>query len=235
MSASKDGKLWRCQFYYKDWQGIRKKKNKRGFRTKSEAEQWERDFLQQHSGDLSVKFGNFVEKYMEDEKPKDIPPKPKKPKEVETFEQLKPGFDQMKKHYGKIRRNEDTIDALKSAIETCTPFFGYFEKRDYQKSIEELESKNRNEHSAEKHIAMQYGFPDVDSFMKTFNHAKKVNEAYVKKLSDWNDKYGDCAESEIKPRKSLQEQLDEAKKRVEEQKQNHKEKKISKSRGMSIE
>ena len=23
MSATRDGKMWRCQFYYEDWQGIR--------------------------------------------------------------------------------------------------------------------------------------------------------------------------------------------------------------------
>lgn len=45
MAATRDGKMWRCQFYYKDWQGVSRKKNKRGFKTKSEAEQWERDFF----------------------------------------------------------------------------------------------------------------------------------------------------------------------------------------------
>lgn len=48
MNLSKDKKTgkWLCQFYYTDWQGNRKKKFKRGFRTKSEAEAWARDFLQ---------------------------------------------------------------------------------------------------------------------------------------------------------------------------------------------
>ena len=26
MSATRDGKMWRCQFYYKDWQGVSYKK-----------------------------------------------------------------------------------------------------------------------------------------------------------------------------------------------------------------
>ena len=34
MPATRDGKLWRSQFYYKDWQGVRRKKNKRGLRQK---------------------------------------------------------------------------------------------------------------------------------------------------------------------------------------------------------
>ena len=50
MPATRDGKTWRCQFYYEDWQGVRHKKNKRGFKTKAE----------QRSG--SVTSGNSREK-----------------------------------------------------------------------------------------------------------------------------------------------------------------------------
>ncbi len=56
MSATRDGKMWRCQFYYKDWQGVSHKKNKRGFKTKAEAEQWERDFLQQQQRNLDISY-----------------------------------------------------------------------------------------------------------------------------------------------------------------------------------
>ena len=52
MPATRDGKTWRCQFYYEDWQGVRHKKNKRGFKTKAEAEEWERNFRQQQRKDL---------------------------------------------------------------------------------------------------------------------------------------------------------------------------------------
>lgn len=66
MPATRDGKMWRSQFYYKDWQGVSHKKNKRGFRTKAEAEQWERDFLQQQQRNLDINFENFVQIYYED-------------------------------------------------------------------------------------------------------------------------------------------------------------------------
>ena len=66
MPATRYGKLWRCQFYYEDWQGIRHKKNKRGFKTKGEAEAWERDFRQQQQKDLDINFENFVEIYFKD-------------------------------------------------------------------------------------------------------------------------------------------------------------------------
>ena len=40
MKAQKDGDkgTWKIQFYYRDWQGVNKKKYKRGFKTKGEAE-----------------------------------------------------------------------------------------------------------------------------------------------------------------------------------------------------
>ena len=66
MSVTRDGKLWRSQFYYEDWQGKRHKKNKRGFKTKGEAEAWERNFRQQQQRDLDIKFDNFVEIYFKD-------------------------------------------------------------------------------------------------------------------------------------------------------------------------
>ena len=66
MPATRDGKAWRSQFYYEDWQGIRHKKNKRGFKTKAEAEEWERNFRQQQRKDLDINFENFVEIYFAD-------------------------------------------------------------------------------------------------------------------------------------------------------------------------
>lgn len=66
MPATRDGKTWRSQFYYEDWQGIRHKKNKRGFKTKAEAEEWERNFRQQQRKDLDINFENFVEIYFTD-------------------------------------------------------------------------------------------------------------------------------------------------------------------------
>ena len=64
MPATRDGKTWRSQFYYEDW--LRHKKNKRGFKTKAEAEEWERNFRQQQRKDLDINFENFVEIYFYD-------------------------------------------------------------------------------------------------------------------------------------------------------------------------
>ena len=66
MGVYKEGKNWKVQVYYKDWQGNRKRKQKSGFRTKGEAKEWERDFLQQQSQGVDIEFGNFLEIYYKD-------------------------------------------------------------------------------------------------------------------------------------------------------------------------
>lgn len=66
MGVYKEGKNWKVQVYYRDWQGNRKRKQKRGFRTKGEAKEWERDFLQQQTQSVDIEVGNFLELYYKD-------------------------------------------------------------------------------------------------------------------------------------------------------------------------
>ena len=70
MKAQKDtvtGK-WYIQYRYTDWQGIRKKSTKRGFKIKREAEEWLRNFLLTKQGDLNMQFGDFLKMYYSDMK-----------------------------------------------------------------------------------------------------------------------------------------------------------------------
>ena len=52
MSVTKDGKTgkWMSQIRVKDWTGKEIHKKKRGFPTKKEALQWERDYISQATG-----------------------------------------------------------------------------------------------------------------------------------------------------------------------------------------
>ena len=68
MSVSKDEKTgkWTVQCYYENWKGEKKHKKKRGFTTKKEALEWERDFLRSTSADLEMTLGAFVDIYFRD-------------------------------------------------------------------------------------------------------------------------------------------------------------------------
>lgn len=72
MSAYKDDKTgkWYVFFYYRDFTGKNKGKTKRGFKTKRDALEWERNFKQTQEGNLEMPFKVFVSIYHEDIKPR---------------------------------------------------------------------------------------------------------------------------------------------------------------------
>lgn len=72
MPVYKDEKrnTWYCKCNYRDWLGESKSKMKRGFATKKEALEWEREFLQRQSANMDMKLSPFVEVYFEDKSPR---------------------------------------------------------------------------------------------------------------------------------------------------------------------
>ena len=66
----KESNTWYVNFYYNDWIGERKKKLKRGFKTKREAQEWERNFLNVKAETLDMTFEAFVKLYEQDVRPR---------------------------------------------------------------------------------------------------------------------------------------------------------------------
>ena len=59
---------WRAVYRYTDWNGERKQTQKRGFKTKREAQAWERERLNKAAADLDMTFKSFVDLYTADMK-----------------------------------------------------------------------------------------------------------------------------------------------------------------------
>ena len=70
MPCYKDEKLgtWYCQFYYTDFTGVKKQKRKRGFKTRREALEWEREFQLKKSKNCDMTLSSFVDLYFADMK-----------------------------------------------------------------------------------------------------------------------------------------------------------------------
>lgn len=71
MPAWKDSKVkgpkkWCCSFYYEDWKRERKRKTKRGFLRKKDAEEWENEFLAKFKKSPSIPLFALCENYFED-------------------------------------------------------------------------------------------------------------------------------------------------------------------------
>ena len=57
---------WFASFFYDDWQGVHKRKFKRGFKTRREAQEYEREFLVLGKHDMNMTFGDFYKLYERD-------------------------------------------------------------------------------------------------------------------------------------------------------------------------
>ncbi len=68
MPCYKDEKTgtWYCQFRYTDFTGVQKQKRKRGFKTRREAQEWEREFHLQKAKSCDMTLASFVELYFND-------------------------------------------------------------------------------------------------------------------------------------------------------------------------
>lgn len=68
MPAYKDEQrnTWYCQFYYEDWKGNKKKKQKRGFKTKREALEWEHNYKLSANANMDMTLESFVRIYFRD-------------------------------------------------------------------------------------------------------------------------------------------------------------------------
>ncbi len=61
-----ENKGWRVVYRYNHWSGKEKQSSKRGFKTKREAQEWEREYLKQKDASLDMSFAQFVECYTKD-------------------------------------------------------------------------------------------------------------------------------------------------------------------------
>jgi len=65
-AIKENNNTWSANFYYDTWTGERKRKYKRGFETKKEALEWEREFLRKGTSSPEMKLNSLVALYMED-------------------------------------------------------------------------------------------------------------------------------------------------------------------------
>ena len=70
MSAYKDTKqgTWYVSFRYIDWTGKKTQKLKRGFKTKKEALNYEKEFIRKTAADMKMEMNSFIQVYFEDKK-----------------------------------------------------------------------------------------------------------------------------------------------------------------------
>lgn len=145
----KDRGTWYLSFYYEDWRGVRQKKMKRGFKTRREALEWEREFLRANKPDMNITFAEFVQIYIT-EKGKRIRENTWQTKVNVIETKLIPYFG--KKKMSDIS-SKDVIAWQNVMLESCNPKTGKPYASGYLKTIHNQLSAIFN------HAVRHYGLP----------------------------------------------------------------------------
>ena len=177
---------WYCQFYYEDWTGKRKKKYKRGFRTKKEAQDYESEFKRVANADMDMSVASFVEVYFND-KSGELKERSQRNKQNETLEQCNESLQKRASDlHGQVQEMEVHNNEL------------FLQAQELTEQIEEAEAKEK---AAQEVLAKHDLRADTFQLISKEVAAETKNmksaavpvanlfssEEYVKvKKSDWN-------------------------------------------------
>ena len=162
---------WTAQCYYKNWKGEKKHKKKRGFATKKEALEWEREFLKSTSANMDMMLGAFVDVYFRDKagelkRDKKALPLVEKLKEVvknltikcvqltEQSKKLTAKVDGQQKQISrltdKVMEQNDTIDRLQEKASDLGRLERHFGREQVQSIVERSKALEQAERAKKR-------------------------------------------------------------------------------------
>ena len=103
----KDTKKWTAQWFETNAKGEKKKRRKRGFETKREALEYERQKKLNNSRSMDMKLSEFMEVYFED-KQNELKERTMKNKRYMMEQHIVPYFGKLKQHHEKKALDHDT-------------------------------------------------------------------------------------------------------------------------------
>jgi len=124
MSAYKDKTqgTWYVSFRYIDWTGKKTQKLKRGFKTKKEALNFEKEFIRKTAADMKMEMNSFIQVYFEDKKTSKIVvfyPDGKEKVIMNSVDvEAKQNLNYMMKEFKKIAKDKAATQFIKLALES---------------------------------------------------------------------------------------------------------------------
>lgn len=175
MSATKDTKTrtWEVQFRYKDGSGKLRRIHRRGFATKKEAEQWERDYLSARHFGADMTFGAVCDLWFEDNQNK---------LKISTIRNYENVVDYALKSWRNLRMediDERTIIALQNDLVRRG-----------------LAPSTINKYETAAHALYNYGARLCGVTRDPFKNIKKAGKPSKKRVTFWTlDEYNAFAET----------------------------------------
>lgn len=243
----KDTKKWTAQWFQTNAKGEKKKRRKRGFETKREALEYERQKKLNNSRSMDMKLSEFMEVYFED-KQNELKERTMKNKRYMMEQHIVPYFgnqmmseitagqiiqwqnemqtrladiySKLEKQNKAICQREQQLASVEKEIAGTKGIFKGKQRKELQEQAEQLMIQIANMKQYLSSIVQSYGYNNVKEFLAEYHTCKTEYCDYQSAVARWEQQAGNKAESDsLKAR--LQRKAQEVKERENNRQSQH--------------
>ena len=116
-----------------------------------------------------------------------LPPKPVSKIDLQEWKDMQKVMYELQRQSMEIKRTQQDISSLKKQLSELRGFFKGKERKSLEGRIELLEDLEKRLHRSMEQIVKREGYPNVQSFQKVYNKAKKLIMEYNEELRAWKN------------------------------------------------
>ena len=138
-----------------------------------------------------------------------LPPKPVPKIDLQEWNDMRKLMEKLQKQSQAMKSTQQEISSLKKQLSETTGFFKGKARKSLDGKIEQAEKQEKRIHTDMEQTVKQAGYPDVQSFAKTYQKSEKLVREYDEELRAWENQTEPIKEqpSELPKKASIREKL----------------------------
>ena len=138
-----------------------------------------------------------------------LPPKPVPKIDLHEWNDMRKLMEKLQKQSQAMKSTQQEISSLKKQLSETTGFFKGKARKSLEGKIEQSEKQEKRIHTDMEQTVKQAGYPDVQSFAKTYQKSEKLVREYNEELRAWKNQTEPKKEKLSEPSKkaSIREKL----------------------------
>ena len=138
-----------------------------------------------------------------------LPPKPVPKIDLQEWNDMQELMEKLHKQSQAMKFTQQEISSLKKQLSETTGFFKGKARKSLEGKMEQAEKQEKRIHTNMEQTVKQAGYPDVQSFTKTYQKSEKLVRKYNEELRAWENQTEQKEEQSSEPLKkaSIREKL----------------------------
>ena len=116
-----------------------------------------------------------------------LPPKPVPKIDLQEWNDMRKLMEKLQKQSQAMKSTQQEISSLKKQLSETTGFFKGKARKSLEGKIEQSEKQEKRIHTDMEQTVKQAGYPDVQSFAKTYQKSEKLVREYNEELRAWKN------------------------------------------------